>query len=71
MDLLAGYARSRWAVVIAIENLFDTEWDDTSFAYPSSPEPSATRPAGTGTYQGKHITPGTPFAIRGEVTLKF
>ncbi len=71
MDLLAGYERSRWAVLIAIENLFDTEWDDTSFAYPSSPEPSTTRPAGTATYQGKYITPGTPFAIRGEVTLKF
>jgi hypothetical protein len=71
MDLLAGYEKSRWAVVVAIENLFDTEWDDTSYAYPSSPEPSATRPAGTGTYQGKYITPGTPFAIRGEVTLKF
>jgi len=71
MDLLAGYEKRRWAVVIAIENLFDTEWDDTSYAYPSSPEPSATRPAGTATYQGKYITPGTPFAIRGEVTLKF
>ena len=71
MDLLAGYEARRWAVELVIENLFDTEWDDTSFAYPSSPEPSTTRPAGVATYQGKHITPGTPFAIRGTVTLKF
>jgi|GEM_PF-1660682 len=72
VDLLLGYEASKWwAVDILIDNLFDVDWDDTSFAYPSSPEANAGRPSGTATYYGKHITPGTPFAIRGRVTVKF
>ncbi len=72
VGLLVGYEASKWwAVDILIDNLFDVEWDDTSFAYPSSPEANADRPPGMATYYGKHITPGTPFAIRGRVTVKF
>ena len=72
MDLLVGYEASKWwAVDILIDNLFDVDWDDTSFAYPSSPEANTGRLPGTATYYGKHITPGPPFAVRGRVTVKF
>jgi len=70
-DLLLGYERPRWGVELGIQNLFATAWDDTSFSYPSSPEPSGTRPAGTATYEGKYVTPGIPFAVQGTVTFKF
>jgi hypothetical protein len=71
VDLLLAYGLSWWAVEIEIQNLFDTEWDDTAFAYPSSPEGNPDRVPGTPTYQGEHITPGTPFAIAGRVTFRF
>jgi len=70
-DLFLGYERPRWGVELGIQNLFASAWDDTSFAYPSSPEPSTTRPPGTPTYEGKYITPGIPFAVQGTVTLRF
>ncbi len=67
VDLLAGYERSWWHVEIVVDNLFDTDWDDTSFAYPSRPEPGSASPV----YYGKHITPGSPFAVRASVGVRF
>ena len=67
VDLLAGYERDWWHVEIAVDNLFDADWDDTSFAYPSRPEAGRGSPV----YHGKHITPGTPFAVRATVGIKF
>ena len=67
VDLLAGYDGSWWSAEIAVDNLFDTDWDDTSFAYPSRPEPGSASPV----YYGKHITPGTPFAVRASVGIRF
>jgi hypothetical protein len=70
-DLLLGYERSWWGVELGINNLFGAVWDDTSFAYPSSPEASLTRAAGVATYYGKYITPGIPFSVQGTVTVRF
>ncbi len=50
---------------IAIENLFDTEWNETQFATESRlfNEPEAVEEI--------HFTPGTPFFLRGKVTVNF
>ncbi len=66
IDLMLGYEKSKsWRFEIAIENLFNTEWDDTSFFYESRPDPDG--PA----VPGKHITPGTPFSMKASFTVFF
>jgi outer membrane receptor protein involved in Fe transport len=58
-DLGVGYEEEdSWSLDLEIENLFDAEWDDTSFYYESRPDPSL--PAAS----RKHITPGTPFSLK-------
>ena len=64
-DASIGYRRNAWEFELAVENLFDTEWDDTSFYYESRPYPAA--PA----YEQVHITPGTPRAVRAGVAWQF
>ena len=64
-DLLAAYERDWFAVELAVENLFDREWDDTSFSYTSRPDPLLPP------YTGMHITPGTPQAVRVAISFYF
>ncbi|MEL4308607.1 TonB-dependent receptor [Joostella sp. CR20] len=64
-DFNISYNWKNWTYGIIIENLFDTEWNETQFATESrlfdEPEP----------VEEIHFTPGTPFYIRGKVTVSF
>lgn len=64
-DASIGYRRNAWELELSVENLFDTEWDDTSFYYESRPSPAAAA------YEQVHITPGTPRAMRASLTWRF
>lgn len=64
-DLLAGYERNRWGMEIAVDNLFNGEWEDSTFYYNSRPEPNGEE------IWGVHYTPGTPLAVRFSLTAKF
>jgi len=65
VDLVAGYDRESWGIELAIDNLLDTQWEDSVFSYPTRPEPNGQQ------YNGIHYTPGTPLAMRLTVSAKF
>jgi outer membrane receptor protein involved in Fe transport len=64
-DFNINYTFRNFVFGIAIENLFDTEWNETQFATESRlfDEPEAVEEI--------HFTPGTPFFLRGKVTVNF
>lgn len=64
-DLNASYQWKNWTFGVIIENLFDTEWNETQFATESrlfdENQPS----------EEIHFTPGTPFFTRAKVVFQF
>tara|TARA_B100001146_G_scaffold225213_1_gene247964 strand:+ start:49436 stop:51658 length:2223 start_codon:yes stop_codon:yes gene_type:complete len=64
-DANVNYTWNHWRFGIIIENLFDTEWNETQFATESR---LANEPAPV---EEIHFTPGTPFFIRGKVSYQF
>jgi len=64
-DFTANYTYRNFIFSVVVENLFDTEWNETQFATESRllNEPEAVEEI--------HFTPGTPFFIRGKVTINF
>ena len=64
-DFNISYHWKNWTYGIIIENLFDTEWNETQFATESRLF-NETDPV-----EEIHFTPGTPFNIRGKITLNF
>ncbi len=64
-DMNLNYQIKNWSLGIIIENLFDTEWNETQFLTESrlfnEPQP----------VEEIHFTPGSPFFIRGKVTVSF
>lgn len=64
-DLNISYNWKNWSYGIIVENLFDTEWNETQFATESRlfNEPNA--------IEEIHFTPGTPFYIRGKISVTF
>ena len=64
-DFNINYTFRNFVFGIAIENLFDTEWNETQFATESRlfDEPEAVEEI--------HFTPGTPFFLRGKLTVNF
>lgn len=64
-DFNINYTYKNFVFGVIIENLFDTEWNETQFATESrlfnEVEP----------VEEIHFTPGTPFFIRGKVTVNF
>jgi outer membrane receptor protein involved in Fe transport len=65
-DLNANYKLNNNVTLgLAIENLFDVEWNETQFATESrlQSEPNPVEEI--------HFTPGTPFFIKGMVSYKF
>lgn len=64
-DVNLSYHIDNLSFGIIIENLFDTQWNETQFATESrlfnEPNP----------IEEIHFTPGTPFFIRGKVTINF
>ncbi|MDC7995123.1 TonB-dependent receptor [Altibacter sp. HG106] len=64
-DANINYTWNQWRFGIIVENLFDTEWNETQFATESR---LANEPAPV---EEIHFTPGTPFFLRGKVTYQF
>lgn len=64
-DATLNYSLNNWTFGLIVENLFDTEWNETQFATESrlfnEIDP----------VEEIHFTPGTPFYLRGKVTVKF
>ena len=64
-DLNLNYAHKNWTLGLIVENLFDTEWNETQFATESR---LLNEPNG---FEEIHFTPGTPFYVRGKLTVSF
>ena len=64
-DATVNYTLGNWTFGLIVENLFDTQWNETQFATESRlfNEPAPVEEI--------HFTPGTPFFIRGKVTVQF
>lgn len=64
-DFNINYTFRNFVFGIAVENLFDTEWNETQFATESRlfNEPESVEEI--------HFTPGTPFFLRGRLTVNF
>ncbi|MGF1557797.1 MAG: TonB-dependent receptor [Flavobacteriaceae bacterium] len=64
-DLNLNYNYKNWTFGMIIENLFDIEWNETQFATESRlfNEPNS--------FEEIHFTPGTPFFVRGKVSVNF
>jgi len=64
-DFNITYKRKNWSYGIIVENLLDTEWNETQFATESrlfnESEP----------IEEIHFTPGTPFYLRGKIAVTF
>jgi outer membrane receptor for Fe3+-dicitrate len=64
-DANLSYTWRKWTAGIIIQNLFNTKWNETQFATESRLANEAT------SVEEIHFTPGTPFFIRGKVSVKF
>ena len=64
-DTTLNYSWNNWTFGLIVENLFDTEWNETQFATESRlfNEPTPVEEI--------HFTPGIPFYLRGKVTVTF
>jgi outer membrane cobalamin receptor len=64
-DMNLNYSIKNWTIGIIIENLFDTEWNETQFATESRLFNEAA------SVEEIHFTPGTPFYARGKISVRF
>ena len=64
-DLSAAYEMKRVTFGLAIENLFNEEWNETQFATESRLDFEAE------STEEIHFTPGTPFFVKGSFTYRF
>ncbi|MFG6687510.1 TonB-dependent receptor [Mariniflexile sp. HNIBRBA6329] len=64
-DFNANYKFNNITLGVVIENLFDTEWNETQFATESRLQNEAQ------SVEEIHFTPGTPFFIKGSITYTF
>ncbi len=64
-DMNLNYSIKNWTLGLIVENLFDTEWNETQFATESRMfnEPQS--------FEEIHFTPGTPFYLRGKISVAF
>lgn len=64
-DLNLNYNYKNWTLGVIVENLFDIDWNETQFATESRlfNEPTS--------FEEIHFTPGTPFFIRGKLSVTF
>lgn len=65
LDLNLNYRIKKLTFGISVDNLLDTEWNETQFATESLIRGE------TQSVEEIHFTPGTPFAIRGKVAYRF
>ncbi len=64
-DFNLSYSYKHWTFEIMVENLFDTEWNETQFATESKLM-NETIPV-----EEIHFIPGIPFSLRAKVSFKF
>ena len=64
-DLNLNYAWNIWTLGIIVENLFDQEWNETQFATESRLLNE------TNSFEEIHFTLGTPFYLRGKISVSF
>ena len=64
-DFNLNYTYRKWTLGVAIENLFDTEWNEAQFAGDYRVSETADPE------YGLTFTPGTPFFFKGSVALQF
>ena len=64
-DANLSYTWRKWTAGIIIQNLFNTKWEETQFATESRLANEAT------SVEEIHFTPGTPFFIRGKLSVRF
>ena len=64
-DMNVNYAIKNWTIGIIIENLFNTAWNETQFATESRLF-NELAPV-----EEIHFTPGTPFYVRGKISVRF
>ena len=64
-DANLSYTWRKWTAGIIIQNLFNTKWNETQFATESRLRNETT------SVDEIHFTPGTPFAVRGKVSVRF
>ena len=64
-DLNLNYEIKNWTIGLIVENLFDTEWNETQFATESRLFNEIA------SVEEIHFTPGTPFYLRGKVSVRF
>jgi hypothetical protein len=65
LDFNLNYTYRKWTFGVAIENLFNTVWNEAQFA-------ADYRVSGTADPEyGLTFTPGTPFFFKGSVMLQF
>src|SRR5680860_298147 len=64
-DMNINYSIKNWTLGLIVENLFDTEWNETQFATESRlfNEPQS--------IEEIHFTPGIPFYLRGKLSVTF
>ncbi|MEO1012630.1 MAG: TonB-dependent receptor [Bacteroidota bacterium] len=64
-DFNINYTLDNWTFGVIVENLFDSEWNETQFATESRlfNEPESVEEI--------HFTPGVPFFLRGRVSVNF
>jgi hypothetical protein len=64
-DLNVNYTLGPWTLGLIVENLFNTEWNETQFATESRLQFEP------GPVEEIHFTPGAPFFFRGQLTWRF
>jgi len=64
-DLNINYSFKNWSIGLIVENLFNTAWNETQFATESRLFNEAN------SVEEIHFTPGTPFYIRGKISVVF
>ena len=65
VDLNLGYKWRRFDFGVQVQNLFDTEWNETQFATESRLQ-NETNPV-----EEIHFTPGTPFFLKALIQYNF
>lgn len=64
-DFNVNYNYKNWSFGVVIENLFDTEWNETQFATESRLFNEM------GSTEELHFTPGAPFFLRTKISVRF
>lgn len=64
-DLNAGYQFKNVTLGVQVQNLFDVDWNETQFATESRLQNE------TNSVEEIHFTPGTPFFLKGSISVRF